>query len=285
MEGNKLLLEGCSLVLTRDGYRKLEDLENSKVAIKTAFDYFEDVEVKSLIVEEEKFFRVKTKLGKEVLVTNEQFFLKNQYDKLKGKYIPFPDSLRELRYDSSFRFPKIEPVCLYSDLVCDEISYSDGFNAKRNFKAGNISCFFKQLYCVRDRISWLEGLFAQSGNLVSRSEGGRVYYTILLTGSEEFLKELIKLLSTLGISARFRSNKQGIIISHYYILKLKELGFRWKGENLDLVSGVDNRTEYDSVVEVTKELVKSKKMYFVEVLDGVSKYVLVNDLPLKVSKK
>ena len=64
MEGNKLLLEGCSLVLTRDGYRKLEDLENSKVAIKTAFDYFEDVEVKSLIVEEEKFFRVKTKLGK-----------------------------------------------------------------------------------------------------------------------------------------------------------------------------------------------------------------------------
>ena len=93
------------------------------------------------------------------------------------------------------------------------------------------------------------------------------------------------MLSTLGISARFRSNKQGIIISHYYILKLKELGFRWKGENLDLVSGVDNRTEYDSVVEVTKELVKSKKMYFVEVLDGVSKYVLVNDLPLKVRIK
>lgn len=281
----KLLLDGNSSVLTSEGYRELRDISGTKISVFGYEGFFENVEIKSFTGKcEGSFYKLKTKLDREIVICKKQPLLKRVFDKEQNKFIAVSAFVTDFLKDKNLKLPKVEPCCIHSDLRYDEDSYNEGFYSKKKHKRMESSPFLKTLFSVSDRILWLEGVLASSGNLMSRVEGKKVYCTILLTGEESFLKGVIRVLSTLGVHSRLRGNKRSIIISHHYILKLNMLGFRWRGEVLDIDESVGNRVEYDSVDCVVNDTGGCDDKYYIEPCDVQSTYILVNDIPVKVIK-
>lgn len=286
----KFLLSGSSRVFTNEGFRSLKDLEGENVRVKTISGCFEEVKVfKTSLDEEIELYKLQTKLGNTLICSKNSVFMQAKPDYREGVPKLQPFSLLSAFKGDKVRFAKAESTCLESanlydggDLETDP--FVDGLNSKKNFKRdGNLE-FFNNLYSVSDRIKWLEGLFTSSGNLVSRTERGKLYYTILLTGEGTFLTCVSELLKTLGIQPRFRENRRGIIISHFYISKLSDLGFRWRGESLSGLIKVSDRTEFDTILDVKKIMSEKKTMFYIETDNQNPTYVLVNDLPIKINK-
>ena len=286
----KFLLSGSSRVFINEGFRSLKDLEGENVRVKTISGCFEEVKVfKTSLDEEIELYKLQTKLGNTLICSKNSVFMQAKPDYREGVPKLQPFSLLSVFKGDKVRFAKAESTCLESanlydggDLETDP--FVDGLTSKKNFKRdGNLE-FFNNLYSISDRIKWLEGLFTSSGNLVSRTERGKLYYTILLTGEETFLTYVSELLKTLGIQPRFRENRRGIIISHFYISKLSDLGFRWRGESLLGLIKVSDRTEFDTILDIKKLISENKTMFYIETDNQNPTYVLVNDLPIKINK-
>lgn len=286
----KFLLSGSSRVFTNEGFRSLKDLEGEKVRVKTISGCFEEVRVfKTSLNEEVELYKLQTKLGNTLICSKNSIFMQAKPDYREGISKLQPFSLLSVFKSDKVRFAKAESTCLESanlydggDLESDP--FVDGLNSKKNFKRNGNLEFFNNLYSISDRIKWLEGLFTSSGNLVSRTERGKLYYTILLTGEETFLTYVSELLKTLGVQPRFRENRRGVIISHFYISKLSDLGFRWRGESLSGLIKVSDRTEFDTILDVKKITSEKKTMFYIETDNQNPTYVLVNDLPIKINK-
>lgn len=286
----KFLLSGSSRVFTNEGFRSLKGLEGENVRVKTISGCFEEVKVfKTSLDNNVELYKLQTKLGNTLICSKNSVFMQAKPDYREGVSKLQPFSLLSVFKGDKVRFAKAESTCLESanlydggDLETDP--FVDGLNSKKNFKReGNLE-FFNNLYSVSDRIKWLEGLFTSSGNLVSRTERGKLYYTILLIGEGTFLTCVSELLKTLGIQPRFRENRRGIIISHFYISKLSDLGFRWRGESLSGLIKVSDRTEFDAILDVKKIMSEKKTMFYIETDNQNPTYVLVNDLPIKINK-
>lgn len=286
----KFLLSGSSRVFTDEGFRSLKDLEGEKVRVKTISGCFEEVRVfKTSLKEEIELYKLQTKLGNTLICSKNSVFIQAKPDYREGVLKLQPFSLFSTFSGDNVKFAKAESTCLESanlydggDLETDP--FVDGLNSKKNFKRNGNLEFFNNLYSISDRIKWLEGLFTSSGNLVSRTERGKSYYTILLTGEETFLTYVSELLKTIGVQPRFRTNKRGIVISHFYVSKLNDLGFRWRGETLSGLIKVSDRTEFDTILSVEKLKSEKKIMFYIETDNQNPTYVLVNDLPIKINK-
>lgn len=286
----KFLLSGSSRVFTDEGFRSLKDLEGEKVRVKTLLGRFEEVSIFKISLEEEvELYKLQTKLGNSLICSKNSVFMQAKPDYREGVPKLQPFSLLSIFKGDKIKFAKAESTCLESSNFYDGGEFEtdpfvDGLNSKKNFKRNKSLEFFNNLYLVGDRIKWLEGLFTSGGNLVSRTERGKLYYTILLTGEEVFINYVSELLKTLGIQPRIRENKRGIIISHFYVSKLNDLGFRWRGETLSGLIKVSDRTEFDTILSVEKLKSEKKIMFYIETDNQNPTYVLVNDLPIKINK-
>ena len=286
----KFLLSGSSRVFTNEGFRSLKDLEGEKVRVKTISGCFEEVRVfKTSLNEEIELYRLQTKLGNTLICSKNSVFMQAKPDYREGVLKLQPFSLLSALKGDKIKLAKAESTCLESSNFYDGGEFEtdpfvDGLNSKKNFKRNKSLEFFNNLYSVGDRIKWLEGLFTSSGNLVPRTERGKLYYTILLTGEEVFISYVSELLKTLGIQPRIRENKRGIIISHFYVSKMNDLGFRWRGETLSGLIKVSDRTEFDTILSVEKLKSEKKIMFYIETDNQNPTYVLVNDLPIKINK-
>ena len=286
----KFLLSGSSRVFTDEGFRSLKDLEGEKVRVKTLLGRFEEVSIFKISLDDEvELYKLQTKLGNSLICSKNSVFMQAKPDYREGVPKLQPFSLLSIFKGDKIKFAKAESTCLESSNFYDGGEFEtdpfvDGLNSKKNFKINKSLEFFNNLYSVGDRIKWLEVLFTSGGNLVSRTERGKLYYTILLTGEEVFINYVSELLKTLGIQPRIRENKRGIIISHFYVSKLNDLGFRWRGETLSGLIKVSDRTEFDTILNVEKLKSEKKIMFYIETDNQNPTYVLVNDLPIKINK-
>nr|DAS76349.1 MAG TPA: HOMING ENDONUCLEASE I-DMOI [Caudoviricetes sp.] len=286
----KFLLSGSSRVFTDEGFRSLKDLEGEKVRVKTLLGRFEEVSIFKISLDDGvELYKLQTKLGNSLICSKNSVFIQAKPDYREGVPKLQPFSLLSIFKGDKIKFAKAESTCLESSNFYDGGEFEtdpfvDGLNSKKNFKRNKSLEFFNNLYSVGDRLKWLEGLFTSGGNLVSRTERGKLYYTILLTGEEVFINYVSELLKTLGIQPRIRENKRGIIISHFYVSKLNDLGFRWRGETLSGLIKVSDRTEFDTILNVEKLKSEKKIMFYIETDNQNPTYVLVNDLPIKINK-
>lgn len=281
----KIFVDGDSRVLTNNGFFNIKDLEGEKVRVADVEESLTEVYIGSKIVENGVFTKVFSRLGNSIICSTNTVFLGVKQD-YRHKTHKLEDlTIKTLMTDSNIRFVKFQSPCLGSDLIFDEDSHINGMNSKKNYKKDKGNPFFNQLFSIKDRIQWLEGLFNHSGNLIVKEEKGKKYCTIMLTGNPSFLESVIELLKTLGIQASFRESRLGIIIPHFYLLKLRDLGFKWKEDNLNYLQSVYNRTKFDSPVKVTKEVFHNKKFYYLETEEKGISYVFVNNIPIKLNNK